>query len=581
MPYWYNLNMSEIALYRKYRPNCFKQIIAQDYVITTLKNEIVSGNLYHAYIFSGTRGSGKTSMGRIFARAINCLDNVEGDCCNKCSNCLETLETSSLDIYEIDAASNSGVDEVRKLIETVNYLPTKLNKKIYIIDEAHMLSNSAWNALLKTIEEPPSHVTFIFATTEVNKIPMTIISRCQRFDFSQLNLDSLVQLITFVTNKEDILIANDACIKIAQLSEGSARDCLSILQQVANYSNNNITIEHINEIFGLMALDFKIDLLNSFSDPSKINSVIVNLENNVSNYLMLAKDLVDILMDKLIYAKTNNINLLKVLSISDTYRINLSEDLMYELIDVLNDIYEKIKQFNNGKFYFKNTILNLIYKHLDPTKSNNQSDALKHTENNKNTSQENMDDESSLINAAFKTKTVTNQYVKENKETSTVSNDEQLDIKQLDYQKIFNQIVSNEDIKKKEELVKSLKELQQNIKSTSHELAIISSCLRLLVASKNAAILLFEYKNEAKSFNELFWSKEGYNLIKKQLLNNNDYLLIGCDKLSIKKWRDEYLNHKNNKYLDVDLSILNNLKLLTEDEQLLKIMNIINNDKKE
>lgn len=135
--------MSEIALYRKYRPNCFKQIIAQDYVITTLKNEIVSGNLYHAYIFSGTRGSGKTSMGRIFARAINCLDNVEGDCCNKCSNCLETLETSSLDIYEIDAASNSGVDEVRKLIETVNYLPTKLNKKIYIIDEAHMLSNSA------------------------------------------------------------------------------------------------------------------------------------------------------------------------------------------------------------------------------------------------------------------------------------------------------------------------------------------------------------------------------------------------------------------------------------------------------
>lgn len=135
--------MSEIALYRKYRPNCFKQIIAQDYITTTLKNEIVSDNLYHAYIFSGTRGSGKTSMGRIFARAINCLNNVEGDCCNKCANCLETLEANSLDIYEIDAASNSGVDEVRKLIETVNYLPTKLNKKIYIIDEAHMLSNSA------------------------------------------------------------------------------------------------------------------------------------------------------------------------------------------------------------------------------------------------------------------------------------------------------------------------------------------------------------------------------------------------------------------------------------------------------
>lgn len=580
MPYWYNLNMSEIALYRKYRPNCFKQIIAQDYITTTLKNEIVSDNLYHAYIFSGTRGSGKTSMGRIFARAINCLNNVEGDCCNKCANCLETLEANSLDIYEIDAASNSGVDEVRKLIETVNYLPTKLNKKIYIIDEAHMLSNSAWNALLKTIEEPPSHVIFIFATTEVNKIPMTIISRCQRFDFAQLNLDSLVELITFVTNKEDILISNDACIKIAQLSEGSARDCLSILQQVANYSNNNITIEHINEIFGLMALDFKIDLLNSFGEPSKINEVVVSLENNVSNYLMLAKDLIDILMDKLIYIKTNNVNLLRVLSISDTYRINLSEDLMYELIEMLNDVYEKIKQFNNGKFYFKNTILNLIYKNLNTSKSTINPDVVVSNKVNKTEAIEKPSDEQSLVDAAFTTKTVTSEYVKKDLSSQVTSSTTQ-DSKQLDYQQLFNQIISNENNVKKDELAKNLTELQKSINSVSHPLAILSSCLRLLVASNHAAVLLFEFKNEAKSFNELFWSKDGYSLLKKQLMNNEDYLLIGCDKLSVKKWRDEYLKHKDNKYQDVDLNILDNVKLLSEDEQLLKIMNIINDDKKE
>lgn len=580
MPYWYNLNMSEIALYRKYRPNCFKQIIAQDYITTTLKNEIVSDNLYHAYIFSGTRGSGKTSMGRIFARAINCLNNVEGDCCNKCANCLETLEANSLDIYEIDAASNSGVDEVRKLIETVNYLPTKLNKKIYIIDEAHMLSNSAWNALLKTIEEPPSHVIFIFATTEVNKIPMTIISRCQRFDFAQLNLDSLVELITFVTNKEDILISNDACIKIAQLSEGSARDCLSILQQVANYSNNNITIEHINEIFGLMALDFKIDLLNSFGEPSKINEVVVSLENNVSNYLMLAKDLIDILMDKLIYIKTNNVNLLRVLSISDTYRINLSEDLMYELIEMLNDVYEKIKQFNNGKFYFKNTILNLIYKNLNTSKSTVNPDVVVSNKVNKTEAIEKPSDEQSLVDAAFTTKTVTSEYVKKDLSSQVTSSTTQ-DSKQLDYQQLFNQIISNENNVKKDELAKNLTELQKSINSVSHPLAILSSCLRLLVASNHAAVLLFEFKNEAKSFNELFWSKDGYSLLKKQLMNNEDYLLIGCDKLSVKKWRDEYLKHKDNKYQDVDLNILDNVKLLSEDEQLLKIMNIINDDKKE
>lgn len=580
MPYWYNLNMSEIALYRKYRPNCFKQIIAQDYITTTLKNEIVSDNLYHAYIFSGTRGSGKTSMGRIFARAINCLNNVEGDCCNKCANCLETLEANSLDIYEIDAASNSGVDEVRKLIETVNYLPTKLNKKIYIIDEAHMLSNSAWNALLKTIEEPPSHVIFIFATTEVNKIPMTIISRCQRFDFAQLNLDSLVELITFVTNKEDILISNDACIKIAQLSEGSARDCLSILQQVANYSNNNITIEHINEIFGLMALDFKIDLLNSFGEPSKINEVVVSLENNVSNYLMLAKDLIDILMDKLIYIKTNNVNLLRVLSISDTYRINLSEDLMYELIEMLNDVYEKIKQFNNGKFYFKNTILNLIYKNLNTSKSTINPDVVVSNKVNKTETIEKPSDEQSLVDAAFATKTVTSEYVKKDLSSQVTTSTTQ-DSKQLDYQQLFNQIISNENNVKKDELAKNLTELQKSINSVSHPLAILSSCLRLLVASNHAAVLLFEFKNEAKSFNELFWSKDGYSLLKKQLMNNEDYLLIGCDKLSVKKWRDEYLKHKDNKYQDVDLNILDNVKLLSEDEQLLKIMNIINDDKKE
>lgn len=332
---------------------------------------------------------------------------------------------------------------------------------------------------------------------------MTIISRCQRFDFAQLNLDSLVELITFVTNKEDILISNDACIKIAQLSEGSARDCLSILQQVANYSNNNITIEHINEIFGLMALDFKIDLLNSFGEPSKINEVVVNLENSVSNYLMLAKDLIDILMDKLIYIKTNNVNLLRVLSISDTYRINLSEDLMYELIEMLNDVYEKIKQFNNGKFYFKNTILNLIYKNLNTSKSTVNSDVVVSNKIHKTEAIEKPSDEQSLVDAAFTTKTVTSEYVKKDLSSQVTSSDVQ-DSKQLDYQQLFNQIISNENNVKKDELAKNLTELQKSINSVSHPLAILSSCLRLLVASNHAAVLLFEFKNEAKSFNELF-----------------------------------------------------------------------------
>ena len=179
--------MSSIAFYRKYRPNNFNTVIGQKFIIDSLKNQVKNQNFYHAYIFSGTRGSGKTTLARIMSKAINCLNPEDGECCNQCQNCLNIINSNPLDILEIDAASNSGVEEIRKLIETINYLPSSLKKKVYIIDEAHMLSNSAWNALLKTIEDPPNYITFIFATTEVNKIPMTIMSRCQRFDFQKIN----------------------------------------------------------------------------------------------------------------------------------------------------------------------------------------------------------------------------------------------------------------------------------------------------------------------------------------------------------------------------------------------------------
>ncbi|MDE5617792.1 MAG: DNA polymerase III subunit gamma/tau, partial [Ureaplasma sp.] len=315
--------MEQTTLYRKYRPNCFANVVGQKPIIKTLQNSISSDSFFHSYIFFGNHGCGKTSIARIFAKALNCIQPIDNDCCNKCENCLNS--NNSLDIIEIDAASNSGVDEIRKIIENVDYLPIKLKKKIYIIDEAHMLSNSAWNALLKTIEEPPEHVIFIFATTEINKIPMTIMSRCQRFDFVRLDSSEINNLLDYVCQQEGILISNDAKYKINILSNGSARDCLSILQQISDYTNKSITIEAINEIFGFLNLDEKIDFINLFkTNPTSIISKLSSLK---TNYLNFASDLIEIIMDKLVYLYTNDANLLKVLTISNIYKIDLDESM--------------------------------------------------------------------------------------------------------------------------------------------------------------------------------------------------------------------------------------------------------------
>lgn len=335
--------------------------------------------------------------------------------------------------------------------------------------------------MLKTIEEPPTHVCFIFATTEVNKIPMTIISRCQRFDFYQLNLDTLIQLITDVCNKENILIANDAKIKIAQLSDGSARDCLSILDQINNYSNGEITIDHINKVFGLLSLDFKLNFINNIFDNQKLESLLSQISSMTSNYLNLSKDLIDLVIDKIIYEKTHNFNLLKYLSLSDVQKINLSLESLYKLLELFNKVYEKIKLFGNGEFYFKNLVLtNLI-----------TNDSIVSSEIQDKTPTK------STINqlSAFTTKTVTNEYTK----TTVVANNEL--VRNNDYKNLFNQIISNEDNKLKNNLNNKLNELKAN-HQLDDKLPSLTDCIKVLVSSKHGAVLLFEYKNQAKAFND-------------------------------------------------------------------------------
>ena len=285
------------TLYRKYRPSNLDEVVGQNIIIKTLKNAIINNKLSHAYLFTGPRGTGKTSVAKILARTVNCINLNDTNPCNKCVNCTQNLK-QPIDIIEIDAASNNGVDEIRELKSKVSLVPTINKYKVYIIDEVHMLTTGAFNALLKTLEEPPAHIIFILATTEPHKIPMTILSRCQRFDFKRISNEDIVNRLEYVVKQEKIKI-DDICLKeIARLSNGGMRDALSILDQVNAYSDGVISIEQIHEINGTLT-------------PLEIKNFIINLNNgNLENILNLinkydnnGKDFVKMSEEILIYLR--------------------------------------------------------------------------------------------------------------------------------------------------------------------------------------------------------------------------------------------------------------------------------------
>lgn len=246
--------MSSLVLYRKYRPQSFSEIIGQEHIVQTLTNSISAKSISHAYLFTGPRGSGKTTIARLFAKAINCQDLTSFEPCNKCNSCLEIMQSKSMDLVEIDGASNNSVDNVRELIEGIKFTPISSKYKIFIIDECHQLSKSAFNALLKTLEEPPSHAVFMLATTEVHKMIPTIISRCQRFDFKRLQIVEIIKKLEFISKKENIKFEDSALSLIALNARGSFRDAESLLDQCISFSGatNTIKTEDIKELLGIV-----------------------------------------------------------------------------------------------------------------------------------------------------------------------------------------------------------------------------------------------------------------------------------------------------------------------------------------
>ena len=243
--------MSYTALYRKFRPTVFEDVKGQEHIVTTLKNQIRSGRTSHAYLFCGTRGTGKTTIAKIFAKAVNCEHPVDGSPCGECAICKSIAAGTSMNVIEIDAASNNGVDSIRQIVEEVNYSPAEGKYKVYIIDEVHMLSIGAFNALLKTLEEPPAYVIFILATTEVHKIPITILSRCQRYDFRRISIDTIADRLKELTQKEQVQIEEKAVRYIAKVADGSMRDALSLLDQcIAFYFEQELTYDKVLDVLG-------------------------------------------------------------------------------------------------------------------------------------------------------------------------------------------------------------------------------------------------------------------------------------------------------------------------------------------
>lgn len=354
--------MSYKALYLKYRPQNFDEVAGQKPIVRTLKNALATERIAHAYLFAGPRGTGKTTMARLFAKALNCEEGL-GHQCDKCSNCLAITEGTHPDVIEIDAASNNGVDQVRELIDGVRYSPIKGKYKIYIIDEVHMMSVGAFNALLKTIEEPPENVIFILCTTEPFKVLPTVLSRCQRFDFAKLSEEEMGDKLKEVLENEGVTYNEEALKAIISLADGGMRDALSILDQVLAYSGNSINEKDILSVYGLASKEEKISLLTSLAEGD-VSKVIDKSESYIGKGLDIRRlllDLIDLLKDLLIFEKTDREDLMAKLNKAEALSLarQINPDKANRFIKELLEAQNNFKNVSDIRSLFELTILSL------------------------------------------------------------------------------------------------------------------------------------------------------------------------------------------------------------------------------
>lgn len=397
--------MAYIALYRKYRPQTFSSVFGQEHIVSTIQSAIDNNKVAHAYLFNGPRGTGKTTIARLIAKAVNCTGQGHKPC-GECESCRKIQSGTHPDIVEIDAASNNGVEEIRELIENVKYTPMEAKTKVYIIDEVHMLSANAFNALLKTLEDPPGHVIFILATTEAHKVLPTIISRCQRFDFSKVDNENLSNRLKEVLDAENIKYDDELLDEIAVLSDGGMRDALSILDQLVAYCEESLDTNSLYKIYGLLSKKEKVDLLVSINkhDVSAVLMVINKISDQSLDIRRLTNELVEILKETIVYSLTNNEKLLSVITKDQAVEIidNVSVNRLLKYSDLLLETADKYRNASNANLYFENCLLKMVeYNESSQTeekeKTKNSTKEVKKAEKQEEYIEENYSEEKVII----------------------------------------------------------------------------------------------------------------------------------------------------------------------------------------
>ena len=522
------------VLYRKYRPHDFDSLVGQEYTKKLLKNSVINNKFAHAYIFTGPRGTGKTSSAKIFAKAINCLHPVDGNPCNKCQNCVNF--ESSPDIIELDAASNNGVDDIREIINNVRLAPSSMKIKVYIIDEFHMLSTSAFNALLLTLEEPPKDVVFILATTDIQSVPITVLSRCQRFDFKPISIQDIENRLKFVCGEENLKVTDDAIKEIAMMSNGGLRDALSILDQVAG-NGEEIDIQDVIANFGGIS-NKKINQLLSYYENNSV-AELIDYINEIKN------DGIDIkvLIDKIITKIKSVLIDIKL----DNYNGKLDFDNLYNLVFELNKLLTGER--NGANYYDLLEIVFLKYINYFPGNNFVDKNVVKLTDSKKESTIIKRIEEKPKISAPAIEQTIISQENKLEKKNKVIDFD--IDVR-----------INNTFVNAKKDYLNNIKSKWNDfvIYESNTNKAMISylADTNIVAASDKYAILTNNLDITNDLINQNIKSLENdFNLF----FNGNYYLVA----VSPKKWeqeRNKYINNIKNGYkyeiIDNDIIIKEN-----------------------
>ena len=495
------------ALYREYRPQKFSDVLGQDRVVNVLKNQVKSGQISHAYLFAGERGCGKTTCAKIFAKAINCLNPIDSSPCGECENCKSIEEESTMDVVEMDAASNRRIDDIRNLKETVVYPPNNLKYKVYIIDEAHMITREAFNALLKIMEEPPSHLVFILATTEIEKIPKTILSRVQKFEFNKIGREDIIKQIDIILSDRNITIEQEAKELIVKKAKGAMRDALSILDQVLSIDKNNFTLKDVENILGLVdfeSLDKLIANIISYNQKDSLD-LLFDLRNNNKDDKDILDGLVGYFRDIMIYKTSQNQKYIENLDYLDLIKEKIekiSSDRLVSYLEILNDYSNRMKISDNSALLMEMAILRLINLKDD---ENILSRLKKLEENNSSNS---IDIINKLVDKKFENINLDN-FIKNSKPSLDYEKKEENNIEKLDEnEKIFEE--KNKDIENKE-VDNKIEENFENKHSDNEDIESEKSFENLSLDKEEENIFLNEFSSSCSPILKVWIRDEGFN----------------------------------------------------------------------